>query len=156
MEEGLKKSSLLVSVGLAAMVALLAACNTGTTGAQIALYDVTSGTTAVNPGSTVDFGTAYVSGPPRPVTRNFRLDNNGDAPFTLAGAGTIVISGADPGNFSIPTEPPASVPAGGSVDFNVLFSATTTGSPVQRKAMISISSNLASISVNVTGNDQYS
>jgi hypothetical protein len=157
----LKKTALLFAVGVAALVLTISACSTGTSGKpNIALFDVTSGTTAVNPGDTIDFGTVKQYGVPTSATRNFRVDNTGDAALALTGTGNkVVIGGAGPGNFNIPTQPPSSIPAGGSVTFDIVFTGTTSGGTFTRDATIGIASDdpdLASISFNVTGTDKYS
>jgi hypothetical protein len=154
----LKKTSILLSVALAGAFLWIGACKIGTP--NIALYDVTGTKTAVIPGATIDFGTAYVITIPHTQTRNFSIENTGTADLSLTGAsGKVVISGTDAANYGIPTQPPASVPAGGSVAFDIVFTPTTTGGPATRNATIGIDSDdpdAASLSFNVTGIDQYS
>jgi len=151
----MKKAPVLVVFALASIFILIAACdNTPTGSPNIALYDVTTVKTAVNPGDTINFGTATVY-PFAPQTRNFSVENTGTAALALTGSGDqVVIAGVDPSYFTIPTQPPRSVPAGGSVTFDIVFTAAGTGS--QKNATFGIASDdpdLASVSVNVTGND---
>jgi hypothetical protein len=76
----------------------------------------------------------------------------------LTGTGNkVVISGTDPSFFTIPTQPSQKIPAGGSADFDIVFTATAiTG---QKNTTIGISSDdsdQSSLSFNATGNDLYS
>ena len=72
-----------------------------------------------------------------------------------------MVSGADASYFSINGQPPQSIPAGSSVTFDVVISANS-GSPygaTSRFGTIGIASNdpdLANLSFDVTGTDQYS
>ena len=139
-----------------ATFAIIVACDNAPAGSpNIALYDVTGTKTAVIPGSTVDFGNVPAFSTP---SRNFIVENTGTADLLLAGSGNkVVISGADAGDFNIPTQPPPSIPAGGSVTFDIMF--TSTGSSTQKYATIGIASDdpdLANLSFNVLAFDQSS
>jgi hypothetical protein len=152
------RKSIALPLVLALAALAVTTCRTGTP--NIALYDVTSVKTQVNVGDTINFGTAYIFGNPTSVTHSFSIENSGDATLALTGTGAkIVISGADASNYSIPTQPPASIPPGGSVGFDVVFTPSTSGSPVTRNAAVGLASDdpdLSAISFNVTGTDQYS
>jgi hypothetical protein len=142
-------SVLLVALMLA--VLLVAGCKQDTP--TIALFDVTGGgKVAVNPGDTVQFGT-YHYGTPAPVTRNFSIENTGTADLNLTGTpDKVVISGTNAADFTIPTPPPASIPAGGSASFDIVYTAGAGLST--RSAAIGIESDdpdLANAAFNVAG-----
>jgi len=153
----LKKTRIGLLTALGVAMLFVAACKLATV--SLALFDVTGAKTAVNPGDTVNFGTAKTS-PPQPQTRTFRIENTGAADYRLPfSGGRVFISGADASHFNIPTQPPQSIPPGGSANFDIVFSATTLGSNFTRNAVIGISSidtHDGSISFNVTGTDQFS
>jgi hypothetical protein len=149
-----KRSSFLLIGVMAIMLVVLVACPTATTtGPNIALFDVTTVRTAVNPGDTVDFGTVIAFDT---STHNFSLENTGGTDLTLTGTTKVVITGAS--NYSIPVQPPPTVPAGGSVTFDIIFN-NNTASGSTKNATIGIASDdpdIANLSFNVTGIDQVS
>jgi hypothetical protein len=148
----LKISSIVALLALVLTLSVLTGCPSS--GPIIALYDVTATKTAINPGDTVDFGivSAFTT-----ATRSFSVENKGGSDLTLTGSGAkVVITGAS--NYSIPTQPPQNVPAGGSVTFDIIFN-NNTASGSTKNASIGIASNdgsLANLSFNVTGIDQVS
>ena len=150
------RAAVRIFAALFTTVALFSACSQLANGGtpKIALYDVTSGKLQVNPGDTVDFGTVSPSGPTT-STHTFSVENTGTADLSLAASGNkIVIAGSNPSYFTIPTQPPQSIPAGGSISFDVVL--TAVGTNQTKNATIGISSNdpaLGDISYNATGYD---
>jgi hypothetical protein len=156
----MKKFQRILLPALILAVILAAGCKGGTSDApivdvpSIALFDVTGGgKVAVNPGDTVQFGT-YHYGTPVPLTRNFSIENTGTAALNLTGStGKVVVSGTDTADFTIPTPPPASIPAGGSASFDIVYEPLVFGAST-RNAAIGIESDdpdLANATFNVAG-----
>ncbi|MDU0371445.1 choice-of-anchor D domain-containing protein [Hymenobacter endophyticus] len=86
-------------------------------------------------GSTVTFGNT-----PAASTTSIVLDiqNRGTAPLDLTGLPIVTVSGTNAADFSITQPTVASVAAGSSVQFTVLFTPSATG---MRSAVLSIASN---------------
>ncbi|MBC8375128.1 MAG: choice-of-anchor D domain-containing protein [FCB group bacterium] len=73
------------------------------------------------------------------VSHTFTISNSGSSSLTLSGSPAVVISGTHAADFSVTTQPAASVgPSGGTDDFVVSFDPSASGS---RTATISISNN---------------
>jgi hypothetical protein len=154
------KAAVRIVVALFTTLAFLAACNPASGGSpNIALYDITSGKVPVNPGDpAIDFGTAHQTRSPYTQLRTFSVENTGTADLVLTGSGAAVAITGDTANFSITTQPPQSIPAGGSVSFDIVLTATATTGTFTRNATIGIDSDdpdLASLSFDVTGTDQH-
>ena len=79
------------------------------------------GTAFVSGTSVVDFGTAL---PGSGVSQDFVIRNTGTQPLNISGAS---LSGANAGDFSITTQPAASVAAAGSTTCTVRFSPAQSG-----------------------------
>lgn len=97
-------------------------------GVNIVSGDVTPVTTDFT-----DFGSTPVGG--ATITRSFTVQNTGTATLTL---GTLSITGANAGDFSVATAPAASVAAGGSTTFSIAFNPSAVGT---RNAGISLVNN---------------
>ncbi len=94
-----------------------------------------------------------------PVTRTFTLQNPN--PTTALTVGTVTLTGADAGQFSITTSPAASIPAGGSASLEITYLAGVSGldgavvtipnsSPDMPSFTFSISGRTAAIAPTVT------
>ncbi|MCH2118631.1 MAG: choice-of-anchor D domain-containing protein, partial [Pirellulales bacterium] len=76
----------------------------------------------------LDDGTAFTDASPgHPVVHTFTIENTGDATLDFVGDPPIVITGANPDDFSISLQPPASLEAGQTTTFEVQFNPTTFG-----------------------------
>jgi ELWxxDGT repeat protein len=75
-----------------------------------------------------DDGTAFTDAlPGQSVVRTFAIENTGDAALNFVGDTPIVITGANPDDFSITLQPPASLEPGQTTTFEVQFNPTTFG-----------------------------
>ena len=87
----------------------------------------------------LDDGTAFTDAlPGQSVVRTFTIENTGDAALDFMGDPPIVIAGANPDDFSISLQPPASLEPGQTTTFEVQFNPTTFG---VRVATVSIGNN---------------
>jgi secreted trypsin-like serine protease len=94
--------------------------------------------------TSVDFGNATVNG--TAVSRTITISNQGNAALAISG-----VSVSPAGDFSIVTQPAASIAAGGSTSFQMRFAPRTTGA---LNATVSITSNDPDenpFSISVTG-----
>lgn len=80
-----------------------------------------------------DFGTVTIPGS---VTRTFTIQNTGAGTLNLTGSPRVVLTGD--ANFTMGTQPAASVAPGGSTTFTVTFTPSTTGVSV---AIVSINND---------------
>ena len=103
--------------------------------------DVSSGGVSIAAGDTTpstadgtDFGAAFLG--VESVTKSFVIRNSGNAALLL-GSPRVEVLGANPGDFTVITQPAASVAPGGLTTFDMLFSPTALGS---RTATIRITS----------------
>ncbi len=71
-------------------------------------------------------------------TETFTIRNNGNAPLHLDGAPPVAISGANPQDFRVVTQPASTVNPGESTTFAMIFHPTTTG---LRQAEVSIAND---------------
>ncbi len=85
-------------------------------GQPIANYAFTASAT-----NGTNFGTIAPSGQ---VSETYTVINSGSSPLTL---GNVIITGANPNDFTVTSEPATSVAAGSSTTFTVQFSPTATG-----------------------------
>ena len=83
-----------------------------------------------------DFGNAEIGG--ISVEHTFTIQNAGETTLTLTGSPLVEIIGEHTGDFSVVTQPGASIAGGQSTTFTVAFDPAATG---QRKASILISNN---------------
>jgi hypothetical protein len=97
---------------------------------------IVDGDTTPTTADHTDFGGVDVAG--GTVTRTFTIQNKGTEELTLSGSPPVAIGGADPEDFTIITEPPSSIAAGGSVTFKVSFDPSEAST---RTATLSIFSN---------------
>ena len=100
--------------------------------------------------STFDFGVLAIS-PGTPSTETFTINNLGDADLSINGA--LAIGGASPTFYTVSASPAASVAAGGSTTFDILFP-NASGANISYFADVTISSNDAdegSFTFGVTG-----
>ncbi|MDX9981186.1 MAG: choice-of-anchor D domain-containing protein, partial [Lentisphaeria bacterium] len=97
---------------------------------------IASGDTTPSLADHTDFGPAAVLG--AAASRTFTLFNTGTATLTLTGPTPITFSGAHAADFRIGEASAASVPAGGSTTFTVLFAPQAADS---RTATLNIASN---------------
>lgn len=81
-----------------------------------------------------DFGCVAVGGDS--VTKTFSIMNTGNGPLTLNGSPRVTVTGSS--DFTVVTQPPVSVPAGGTVTFEVRFDPSGEGT---KTATLSIASN---------------
>lgn len=79
------------------------------------------GSTLTDGGSTVAWGSVTVGSP---VAKTFTIHNNGTTPLTIGG---ITFDGTGAASFSLGTSPAASVAAGSTTTFSVLFTPSTVG-----------------------------
>lgn len=79
------------------------------------------GSTLTDGGSTVAWGSVTVGSP---VEKTFTIRNNGTTPLTIGG---LTFDGTGAASFSLDTSPAASVAAGRTTTFSVLFSPSTVG-----------------------------
>jgi hypothetical protein len=84
------------------------------------------------------FGTTLLAS--NPFSETYKITNSGTTALTL---GTVMIGGANAGDFSVTTQPSNSVSSGGSTTFTVQFAPTAVGT---RTATISFSENDPTVS----------
>jgi hypothetical protein len=72
------------------------------------------------------------------VEKTFIISNAGTAPLNLIGSPRIQIRGPQAGDFTVVTQPGASVVAGGTMPFTVRFAPSATGT---RRAVVAIENN---------------
>jgi hypothetical protein len=72
------------------------------------------------------------------ATNTFTIENNGNHPLTLSGTPRVSIGGANPGDFTVTTQPATSIAASGTSTFQIRFDPTTGGT---RTATVSITNN---------------
>jgi hypothetical protein len=105
-----------------------------------------AGISMVDGVSTVSFAEGGIGSQ---TSRTFFMDNTGSGP--LAGVAASIV-GANPGDFSVTTAPPASIAIGGSASAIVQFTPTAAG---VRNAILRINSNVAGsknpFDINITG-----
>ncbi len=83
-------------------------------------HEIPSGDIGAGVENHTDFGGAEVNG--SGVTRTFTIANDGSsAPLTLTGSPRVRLSGPPEGDFTVQTQPPGSVAAGGNVTFQIHF-----------------------------------
>ncbi len=93
---------------------------------------ITDGSTTPSTTNVTSFGTTIVG---NKTSETYTITNNGTAALTL---GNVSISGTNAAEFTVTTQPAASVAAGGSTTFTVQFAPTAAGSPT---ATVSFSEN---------------
>ncbi len=107
---------------------------------------VTQNSTALTDGvSTVAYGNVNVGSS---LSKTFTINNTGSSALNITG---VTIDGTDSANFSVTTQPAASIAATGSTTFTVLFNALTAGS---KSAVVHIASDDAgnpSFDINLSG-----
>ncbi len=79
---------------------------------------VTNGTTSVSAAAGTDFGSTTIFSP---VERTFMITNSGTYALELTNATRVMLTGTGTGDFSVISQPSASVAAGGSTTFTVRF-----------------------------------
>jgi hypothetical protein len=72
------------------------------------------------------------------VEKTFVISNSGSAPLNLIGSPRVQILGPQAGDFTVVTQPEASVVAGGAMPFTVRFAPSATGT---RRAVVAIENN---------------
>ncbi len=95
--------------------------------------NIVDGDTTPSLADHTDFGSADING--NTVSRTFTIQNTGGSALTV---GTVTISGTHASNFTVTTQPPTSVAAGGSAPFVIQFDPSATG---LRTASLSFSNN---------------
>lgn len=105
-----------------------------------------AGPTSITPGSIsigtadaahgTDFGSADVSS--GLVTHTFTINNNGSGQLKLTGTAKVTISGSNPGDFVVTSQPGATIASAGNDTFDIKFDPKGAG---VRSALVSISSN---------------
>ena len=83
---------------------------------------ITDGSTTTSASNDTAFGSTPLGG--SPLTETYKITNSGTAPLTV---GTVTIGGANAGDFTVTSQPAASVPVGGSTTFTVKFAPTAGG-----------------------------
>lgn len=83
-----------------------------------------------------DFGTIEVGG--SGLTRTYTIENTGSDVLRLTGSPRVTISGAEASDFTVVSQPGATVAAGGSATFQVLFAPSAAGI---RNASLSIAND---------------
>lgn len=83
-----------------------------------------------------DFGTT--ASLTNSLTRTFTISNTGNAALNLSGSPRVQISGLHPQDFTVVAQPAASVAAGQSTTFQLMFDPTALG---LRQAVVSIANN---------------
>ena len=69
---------------------------------------------------------------------NFTIENTGTGELKISGATKVNIGGANPGDFILVTDAPATIASGGNANFTIRFTPTTTG---VRLATVTINNN---------------
>lgn len=95
--------------------------------------NIADGDTSPAAADHTDFGS--VAAPGGSITRTYTISNSGTGPLTL---GNVTLSGAAAADYSVTTQPPASINVGSSATFSVRFAPTATG---LRSAALSFSNN---------------
>ena len=90
---------------------------------------IADGSTTPSTAEGTEFGDAFVGG--APVTQTFTITNSGTAPLTV---GNVSLGGANAGDFTVTSQPAASVAPGANATFNVQFQPTGAG---ERDAILS-------------------
>jgi autotransporter-associated beta strand protein len=96
-----------------------------------------------------DFGSVVIE-TSKPLT--FTIRNNGDLPLNLSGTSQVVISGTNAADFTVTTQPAATIAANGATTFTVSFAPSTVAGP--RSAKLSIAnddSNENPFEINLSG-----
>ncbi|MCO5043692.1 MAG: choice-of-anchor D domain-containing protein [Kiritimatiellae bacterium] len=83
-----------------------------------------------------DFGSALVAG--GTVVRTYTIRNTGTATLNLSGSPRVAVSGTHAADFTVTTQPAASVAAGGTTTFQVTFDPSAVGT---RTAALSIAND---------------
>jgi archaellum component FlaG (FlaF/FlaG flagellin family) len=105
---------------------------------QVRGNDVEIANNDITPSATdnTDFGTSTISGS---VVHSFTIRNDGQADLHLTGTPRVAISGPNSADFSVTTQPSASIsPWGNSSNFQITFSPTGAG---LRQATVTITNN---------------
>lgn len=98
--------------------------------------DIVNGDNSAGTADHTDFGSALVDG--GSVTRTFTIENKGTQNLSLTGNPVIQITGTAASDFSVISNPSATIAAGGSTTFHVKFDPSGTGT---KSATISIANN---------------
>ncbi len=99
---------------------------------------ITDGDSTPDSADGTDFGASYVDG--GTVVRTFTIRNTGTATLLLTGSPIVSVSG----DFTVTSEPAASIPAGDSTTFEITFDPSATG---VRNATVSIESDDSTLTV---------
>lgn len=83
-----------------------------------------------------DFGDTYINA--TTTTRTFTIGNAGTDSLNLTGTPRVVVSGTHAADFTVATQPAASVPAGDSTTFSITFDPGAAG---LRQAMVTIAND---------------
>ncbi len=94
---------------------------------------ITNGSTTTSAANETGFGSTPLGG--GPLSETYTITNSGTEALTL---GTVTIGGANPGDFTVISQPAVSVPGGGSTTFTVQFAPTASGT---RTATVSFTEN---------------
>jgi uncharacterized repeat protein (TIGR02543 family) len=95
--------------------------------------NISDGSTTPNTADGTDFGSVAITG--GTLTRTFTIQNTGTASLTL---GTVTLGGTNAADFSVTSQPPASVALGTSATFQVRFDPSASGT---RSATLSFNNN---------------
>jgi FKBP-type peptidyl-prolyl cis-trans isomerase len=105
---------------------------------EFASIPIGNGSTATNAQQIwTNFGENAIGGNVS-VTRTYKITNTGTTTLTLTGANPVTISGAGAADFSVTSQPSASIAPGASSDFTITFKATVPGA---RGGVVTIASN---------------
>lgn len=108
---------------------------------------VTQGAASLIDGvSTVSYGNVNVG---TSLTKTFTINNTGSSSLNITG---VTIDGTNSTNFTVTTQPAASIAASGSTTFTVLFNALTAGSKVAALHITSDDTANPSFDINLAGN----
>ncbi len=100
------------------------------------LASIATGDSAPSADDGTDFGT--VGSDTGSVSETFTISNNGNASLHLTGSPRVVIAGDDPQDFSVVTQPAATVAPGNTTTFTLMFHPTAPG---VRTAVVSIAND---------------
>ncbi len=111
--------------------------------------EIADGDNTPDTADNTDFGAAYEDG--GTVVKTFTISNTGTASLSLTGTELVAISGADAADFTVTTEPAASIAAGGWTPFQVTFDPSSPGSKTATVTIESDDSTLASYDFAIAG-----
>ncbi len=102
--------------------------------------DVKQGSTLITSGGAVNFDDVNLDATPNTASTSltFAIENPGNVALSLSGSPRVVVGGTHASDFSVTTQPGATVNASGSTTFTVVFTPSARGT---RSASLSIANN---------------